>query len=92
MNKTNKDGDFWDIDDYKEFPEEEKQEDIEDMPYIIEDISTLSHDGRMYTVRIPQRIADLMEIEKGDKIKFRAISYSPDADKDKELRMQLVKK
>ena len=91
MEETNHD-DFWKVD-YKKLPEKIEKEIIQNgQPDIIEEQSTISFDGKMLTARIPKKIAQALDIQRGDHLSFRAILYPPISEKENELEIKLGKR
>lgn len=75
--------------DYSEIPEEIKQE-LEPGSEGMEETAKISHDGRQHVVRIPTKISKVMNISKGQKIKFKVEIPEPERNEDFKLTMDLI--
>lgn len=67
---------------------EEVKELIEDQAETIEKTAKISHDGRQHVVRIPSTISENIDIEKGDRLNFRAIIPPRDSDEPRKLEIE----
>ena len=77
--------------DIDKLPEEVKEAVKPDGEYEVEKEAKISSDGRQFLVRFPKKVAEEYDVDAGDKVRFRVVSYPPESKKEDELEMRYVR-
>ena len=75
--------------DYTEIPEDVKAA-ISPMPYVVEENSKLTWDGRQFILRIPKEIAEEANITTENRISFKLIKSPPESNEKPKLEIKVL--
>ena len=74
---------------YSKLPQDVKAA-ISPIPYIIEEASKLTWDGRQFILRIPKEIAEEAGLTTENQIKFKLTKPSPDSNEKPKLEISVL--
>jgi hypothetical protein len=75
--------------DYTKIPEDVKAI-IEPIPYVVEETSKLTWDGRQFILRIPKEIAEEAKLTANNQIKFRLSKPLPKSNEKPKLEISVL--